>query len=145
MDGDLKSSPTQIKSVTDFFKQEEPFYLSIGLTHREYWEGEPELARYSLKAFNLKRQREFDDNNYYTWLQGLYNYQACYSAVCLAFNGKEAKRHRIQYPEKPFDFTKKDEGVQLQEEKDKAVKWMAELSKVIKYKFGGGNNAGQTY
>jgi len=142
VDGDLSGEPpTQIKSVTDFFIQEEPFYLSIGMTHREYWDGAPELARYSLKAFNLKRKREFEDKNYLCWLQGMYNFRAVFAGVSYAINGKEAERCGVNYPEEPFDFTETSKEEATQSERKKALEWMAGLHKMINRKFGGEKRA----
>lgn len=121
-------SPSTL-SISEFFEEQAPFYLSIGMTHGEYWNGDPELARYSLKAFNLKQEREFNNANRISWLQGAYVHNAVYSAVSYCLNGKEAKRLNIGYFEEPFDFNKNNEPSEKEIEKaqQESLEWLQQL------------------
>ncbi|MGN0620558.1 MAG: hypothetical protein ACI4I9_01720 [Porcipelethomonas sp.] len=90
--------PERIKSeapvrYTDIFNECFPFYLSIGMTYEQFWEGDSTLPVFYRKAHKLKIRDEYDRINYTCWLQGLY----MQAAVSSCFSRKSA------YPEKPFE------------------------------------------
>ena len=49
-----------------------PYYLAIGMTPEQYWEGDCELVRYYRKAAQIRQDLKNQD----AWLQGMYVYQA---------------------------------------------------------------------
>ena len=73
-----------------------PFYLSIGMSSAEYWEGDSTLARYFRKAYELKQEQ----NDYNFWQQGMYVYDAVQTALFNGFRGKNQKAR--SYPDKPY-------------------------------------------
>ena len=64
-------SPAPV-SYTETFYRDLPWYLSIGMTPEQYWDGDCMLAKYYRKAQELRRQ----ERNTELWLQGLYVYDA---------------------------------------------------------------------
>lgn len=124
-------------SVADFLEEQAPYYLSIGMTHSEYWNGAPELAQYSLKAFEIKRKREFEQANNLAWLQGAYIENAVYSAVSYSINGKEAKGSGIKYLEEPIDFSDHKETTEedVIKAKKESLGWLQQLYKYTNEKF----------
>ena len=58
------SQPTQIK-YGEVFNTHFPYYLSIGMTEEQYWDGDNLLPRVFRKAEELRRDRQ----NSYLWLQ----------------------------------------------------------------------------
>lgn len=100
-----------------------PFYLSIGMSSAEYWEGDSTLARYFRKAYELKQEQV----DYTAWLNGLYVYDAVQTAL---FNGfKKQNQTARKYPEKPYMQTerelKSEDSAKRKDEK--IINWMENL------------------
>lgn len=75
MDGKLEVEPSEEKSpksVVEVFDSECAYYISLGMTYTDYWDGDPMMPRFYRKAEELRRRRE----NYNAWLQGAYVYEA---------------------------------------------------------------------
>ena len=68
----LTSSDDTPKSVVEIFDDQCAYYISIGMTYTEYWDGDAMMPRFYRKAEELKQKRE----NYNAWLQGAYVYEA---------------------------------------------------------------------
>lgn len=72
MDGELvKPKPSDHKAVVAFLDNECPYYISLGMTYYDYWDGDPAMCAAYRKADELKRKRE----NFNLWLQGAYIYE----------------------------------------------------------------------
>lgn len=76
-------------SYSEIFKQQCPWYLAIGMSYAEFWDGPADLAKYYRKAHEYRSEFANEQN----WLLGMYVCQA----VAHAIHGKKAK-----YPEEPF-------------------------------------------
>ena len=104
-------------SYTKTFYDAFPFYLSIGMTPEQYWDGDPMLAKYYRKADELRRQRK----NQELWLQGMYIYEALcdVSPIFHAFAKKGTKPR--PYADHPYSITESERisEKKLQEEKDR--------------------------
>lgn len=77
MDGKLAElSPSEedklSKSVVEIFDDQCAYYISLGMTYTEYWDGDAMMPRFYRQAEELKRRRE----NFNAWLQGAYVYEA---------------------------------------------------------------------
>ena len=137
VEGDGRSVPFS-NSYTTKFHEVFPYYLSIGMTPEQYWDGDPLLAKYYRQAEEIKQKRK----NQELWLQGLYFYEAlCDVAPILhAFAKKGTKP--APYPDHPYSLTTKDREAErkLQEERDreKARRYMeaqmARLNKLFESK-----------
>ena len=121
--GDGQSVPLS-NSYTEKFYDVFPFYLSIGMTPEQYWDGDPSLPKYYRKAYELQRKRRNED----LWLQGMYVYEALCDASPLlqAFAKKGTKAH--PYVDHPYSITsedrKEEEKLREQREKEKAKQYM---------------------
>lgn len=122
-------------SYTTVFYDLFPFYLSIGMTFEQYWDGDPTLAKYYRKADELRRKRRNEE----LWLQGMYIYEALcdVSPVMNAFAKKGTKPH--PYVDHPYAISateRKDERI-LQEKKDreKAKRYMEAKMAAINKRF----------
>jgi hypothetical protein len=102
------------KTYTEIFEEVFPFYLSIGMSYEEFWEGDLSLPKFYREAEKQRNKRRFDEMNYNCWLQGLYNYEAFSCTIANAFRKKNSRP--ISYLEKPIEFTPKSEQKQLTEE-----------------------------
>lgn len=99
MDDDL--SPRKNQTTAEIFDECCPFYISIGMTATEYWDGDASLPRYYRKAYKMKQQHE----NEQAWLHGLYVYDATISALThLSPN----KNNHKNYTAKPYSFNGDD-------------------------------------
>ena len=108
-------------SYTEVFENAFPFYLSIGMTYEQFWEGKPSLTVYYRKANELKRK----ERNQELWLQGLYIYNAigAFAEILPAFPKKGAKVH--PYMEEPMPLTEKENKERVerkQQEKMERIK-----------------------
>lgn len=91
-------------SYTDIFVEHLPFYISIGMTPEQYWDGESTLVIAYREAYKLRQQ----ETNRNLWLQGLYIYEAlcCVSPIFRAFAKNGTKP--IEYRDEPIALTKKE-------------------------------------
>lgn len=108
-------------SYTEVFESAFPYYLSIGMTYEQFWEGQPSLTVHYRKANELKRERQ----NLEAWLQGYYVYEAigAFVEILPAFPKKGAKPH--PYLEEPLPIgekASKERAERKQREKMERIK-----------------------
>jgi len=113
--------PHPPQTFSEIFDEHFPFYLSIGMSSAEYWEGDPSLPRYFRKAFQMRQ--EYENNQ--AWLEGLYVYDAVSSALTHLSPNK--KDHR-SYAEKPYSFNSSaaaaHEEAKVEEAQAQAEMWL---------------------
>ena len=100
-------------TYTEQFENVCSWYMSIGMSYDEFWEGDAVLPKYYREAYehrNTQRNQDF-------WMQGLYVYEAVSVVVGNALRKKGAKAEN--YPDKPHPFTKLE---QEYERKQKELK-----------------------
>ena len=108
-------------SYTEVFESAFPFYLSIGMTYEQFWEGQPSLTVDYRKADELKQRRQ----NLEAWRQGFYVYNAigAFAEILPAFPKKGAK---VQpYMEEPIPINEaeaKERAERKQREKMERIK-----------------------
>ena len=115
MGGELLTSPkggeqSPPVKYSEVFREHFPYYLAVGMTTDEYWNGDCTLTRYYRKAWEIKRKESNND----LWLQGLYIYEALLCASPM-FRDLVKKAKPLPYPEEPYALTKKE-----QEERQKS-------------------------
>ena len=126
----LTETPTtQDKSYTEVFEEAFSFYLAIGMSSAEYWEGDPSLTRYFRKAYKIKQ----DENNKNAWLQGVYIYDAVSTALYNALRGKNSQA--AEYAKQPYDFknrekTEFEKAREVEVEQQKALAWMENFVRI---------------
>jgi len=127
----LKEAPTPTRiNYTEVFYKQFPFYLSIGMSSAEYWDGDPSLPRYFREAFQKKQ--EYDDSM--AWLHGMYVYNAMSVVMSNAFNSKGTKAEYLKEPllSKPTVPKTDDKELKIKEAKAKAEVWMNQLVRIKK-------------
>jgi hypothetical protein len=120
--------PQTPRKYSDIFEECFSFYLSIGMTYEQYWDGDNELPRYYRKAEKMRQEQ----NNHNAWLNGLYVFDAVMSAM--SHMNKNKSDHK-NYAEKPYDFTpKKEENkVEAEAQAESWLKsWVAATQKMFK-------------
>ena len=113
--GQDSSSPSF--TYTERFYEMFPYYLSIGMTPEQYWDGDCTLTKYYRKAEELRNEKR----NQEMWLQGMYIYEAVcdVSPILHAFAKKGAKPH--PYPSKPYAISEKQIKREREEKERKLV------------------------
>ena len=123
------SQPTQIK-YGEVFTTHFPYYLSIGMTAEQYWDGDNLLPRAYRKAEELRRDRQ----NSYLWLQGKYVYDAIYAmapALQAMGGGKPESYVNEPYPLTEAAVRERDEREQqrkMEERKAQMLAWMQRVN-----------------
>lgn len=126
---ELLTQTTQSKTYTEIFEESFPFYLAIGMSSAEYWTGDPSLARYFRKAYEMKQE----EINHNAWLQGLYIYDAVSTAIYNAFKGKNTKAS--EYAKQPYKFENKEKSEaekakEVEIAQEKAAAWMENFVRI---------------
>ena len=127
-----EEAPTQRKTNTEIFEECFPFYLAIGMSYAEYWEGDPKLTQYYRKAYHIK-QEEINTN---AWLQGLYVYDAISTAIHNAMRGFSKQKPPVKdYAKQPYDFNNKvkseaEKAKEVEIEQEKAATWMENFVRI---------------
>lgn len=124
--------PTQKKTNTEIFEECFPFYIAIGMSFAEYWEGDPKLAQYYRKAYRIK-QEETNNN---AWLQGMYIYDAVSTALHNALRGMgKNKPPAKDYAKQPYELFNKvkseaEKAKEVEIEQEKAAAWMENFVRI---------------
>ena len=125
MEGDLvgkpetentgEGGPKPILSYGQKFEELCGYYLSLGMTYEEYWEGDPEMT----KHYREKYRCEMDQRNTELWLMGIYIYEALMDVAPL-LNIFDKHRKALPYRTEPYPLTKTaEEKRKAREEKQK--------------------------
>ena len=88
----------------------------FGMSSKEFWEDDPQLY-WAYRTFYLKKQEEdFERDNQYMWLQGMYIYEGVSIALHNAFS-KQPK----SYTNKPYDLKNKNNRIKEKIDIDEVV------------------------
>jgi hypothetical protein len=134
-EGSERDSSLPSVTYTERFYEHFPYYLAIGMTPEQYWEGDPVLAKCYREADAIRLERL----NQEKWLQGMYFYEAICDAspILHSFAKKGTKPH--PYTEKPYPLTdkqRKQEAVSKEKATyDKGKKFMEAFMKANNSKF----------
>lgn len=124
-DNELLESSSKKLTYAEYFKEWFPFYLNCGMNYSQYWEQDSALVIPYLAAYTLRR----DEQNYFAWLQGFYNYVG-FSAVMANFGAGLAGKHANEnYLKEPAQIRPKTEEEVEAEKEQKRRKFVAALNK----------------
>lgn len=120
-EGSEHNGSLPLLTYTEKFYELFPYYLSIGMTPEQYWDGDCTLVKYYRQAEEMRTDRR----NQELWLQGMYVYEAICDAspILHAFAKKGAKPN--PYPSKPYAITEK----QIKQEREEKERKIAEKGK----------------
>lgn len=84
--------------LNKIFEDNCPYFMSIGMTYQQFWEEDPTIAKYYLKAYKIEEERI----DWILWKLGVYGYEALcdVSPVLHAFAKKGTKP--LPFAEKPL-------------------------------------------
>lgn len=92
-------SPVKPKTLSEQFEEALPYYMAIGMSYDEFWNGDCELTKHYRNAHEVRLKQR----NYEMWLQGLYIHDAVGVVVANALRKKGAKAQK--YTESPYPVT----------------------------------------
>ena len=121
------------------FEEACPFYLSIGMTYDQYWDGPSTMAVYYRKAYLLKRERRNEE----LWLQGMYFYEALIDTAPV-LNALSKIHKPLPYRAEPIPLTEEEmrlkreeaERRQMEENKEKFKQLAEEFNRKFREKGG---------
>lgn len=91
-------------TIGEQFREVFPYYLALGMSEAEFWDGDCELVRYYRKAAEYKAQQM----NEAAWLTGLYVYEAIADLVPVLNPMVKQGTSPAPYPEKPYPITERE-------------------------------------
>ena len=90
------------QSYNDIFTQLCPYYMSIGMSYDEFWNGDVSMVKAYRKANELRDKRR----NFELWLQGNYFYEAlCDASPLFRFSMKKGVVKPEPYVKEPYPIT----------------------------------------
>lgn len=88
-----------------------PSAIMFGMSSKEFWEDDPQLY-WAYQTFYLKQQEiNFERDNQYMWLQGMYIYEGISVALNNAF-----QKVKKSYSDQPYDLKNKAKEKKTTEE-----------------------------
>lgn len=90
-----RSAPFSLKKL---FDEHFPYYLSIGMTYEQFWQGDAELVVYYRKAQRIRNKRE----NQKLWMQGMYIYEAILDVSPILHAFAKPGTHPQPYRDMPY-------------------------------------------
>ncbi len=134
-ESELERVRSPLSTYTEQFYEVFPYYLSIGMTYEQFWDGDPMLCKYYREAEEIRNEKK----NQELWLQGMYIYEAIadLSPVLHAFAKKGTKPQ--PYTDTPYPITKKQrERIKAEKERqmfEKGKRFMETLLQQTNEKF----------
>ena len=112
MDGDKGLT---LQSYTEVFEQLCPYYMSIGMSYDDFWQGDVDMVKAYRKANELRDRRHNQD----MWLQGRYFYDAlCAASPLYRFTMKKGMIKPEPYTKEPYPITE----AELREREEREAK-----------------------
>ncbi len=106
-----------LQSYTDIFEQLCPYYMSIGMSYDDFWNGDVSMVKAYRKANELRDKRKNED----LWLQGRYFYDAlCAASPLYRFTMKKGMIKPEPYTKEPYPITEAE--LRAKEEREAKAK-----------------------
>jgi hypothetical protein len=104
-----------LQSYTEVFEQLCPYYMSIGMSYDDFWQGDVDMVKAYRKANELRDRRHNQD----MWLQGRYFYDAlCAASPLYRFTMKKGMIKPEPYTKEPYPITE----AELREREEREAK-----------------------
>ena len=115
-------------NYTEAFDKCCPYYIAIGMTYEQYWDGSPCMVITFRRAHELRvRQR-----NEEMWMQGLYNmkaFRAVVEPIVLGFS--KSCKTADPYPQYPIPLTDDERREEAERNRKNTIKWFMEGQQLI--------------
>ena len=90
------------KSYAEIFERLCPYYMSIGMSYDDFWNGDVAMVKAYRVAYELREKRK----NQELWLQGMYFYEAlCDASPLFRFSMKKGIIKPEPYLREPYPIT----------------------------------------
>ena len=111
-----EKSKVEGASLSAFFEEMCPIYMSYVMSYDEFWYKSPYRAKFYIDAYKRKIKQQDE----YMWMQGMYIYEALckVSPILHAFSKKGTKP--LPYSEKPYLYN--NESLETEKEKEQQKK-----------------------
>lgn len=122
------------KTFTDTFEEVCPYYMSIGMSYSEFWNGPSELV----KVYERMHRYRMEEINQQMWVMGLYITSAISSTVGNMLSSKGSKK--IEYVKEPiqlFEKSEEEKRIEAERERQKALASFKRLQFAMQNKFDG--------
>lgn len=118
---------------TPLFEENCPQLMAMGMSYDEYWNGDPKIATYYIKAHEI----QVENNNFMAWLNGVYTAKALDSVVGNMFSKKNSQKH--EYFKEPIPITEhmkeqQEEArkkAEFEQMKARLVKWACSTNEIM--------------
>ena len=87
----------------DLFDEVCPWYMSIGMSYSDFWDGDCDMAKFYREKFEIERERK----NTELWIEGMYIYEALLDASPV-FRDFTKHAKPLPYRERPVALTKRE-------------------------------------
>ena len=119
-----ETRPLSSYTYSEIFELKFPYYLSIGMTYKQYWEDDCNLVKFYREADKLRRER----TNWEMWLQGMYIYDAI-GRLSSILRFSQKPQPPMPYIEKPYNLNQDEEDI----EKEKIDKEKQKFENDLKF------------
>ena len=122
------------------FEEHCPYYLAMGMSYSDYWDGDASMTRYYRKAHDAKRR----EKNFFAWLQGLYVYHAVLDAspALNPFGNGEVFPYRDEPIPLEYDEKVEQEERKNQSKMENGLSYFTALAGKLNQKFKEGDESG---
>ncbi len=120
------------ETLGELFERVFPMYLNMGMTTEGFWEQDPSLCKAYRKAYEMRREQEFEKMNYQAWLQGRYIYDALCAVHPLYHTFAKKGTQAAPYYDEPIKFYKSEEEkrqTEIEELRQKTYNYFLALMK----------------
>ena len=140
MGGGLVGPSPDLKTMGDIFREQCSYYLVMGMSYDDYWNGPCDMVMFYREAWKITRSIKNNE----AWLQGKYIYTVlCQMAPLYDMFGKN--RRPEPYLSEPFpmsDGEKKEQERRKEQEKiEKGKRWMEQFATTFNKTFKGGGES----
>ena len=111
-----ENRPSSPLRYSDKFEELCPYYLSLGMSFYDYWDGDCTMTKYYRKMEEKTRERD----NFNAWLQGMYIYEAMLD-VSPVFNPFAKKPKPEPYRSEPVPITMQEFKRQEEQRKKERI------------------------
>ena len=123
-------------SIKELFEKHLPYYMAIGMSYDDYWNGDATLTRVYQKIHRLHQQ----EKNHELWLQGMYIYEALCKVAPIFRSFAKKGTKPAPYSSAPYplsmneaeDRKRKEERLKYQTKQQKVLTWMKRVNKSMK-------------
>lgn len=115
-DGGSKGRPSPILRYGDKFEELCGYYMSLGMSYHDYWDGDSSMTKYYREMDERNRERK----NFDLWLQGAYFYEALLDASPV-YNPLSKQKKPFPYRSNPIPITTSESKNATERDKKKRM------------------------